>query len=156
MSKLLAPLIAPLVVFIASCANSRDLSRKELLEENAEVAARLGLRAGPPTAEELAAADYGPPITQEAAVAQALTWLQGNLKDPDSLKATWEDVRRGWIQYWVGEQLFFGYVLTGSINAKNSYGGYSGPREFRFVFYGGKLRDVFGMDSRSSRLEKFL
>lgn len=93
---------------------------------------------GPPTADELAAADYGTPITQEDAEAKATTWLGTVLKDPDSLRADWEPVQMGW-QRDFGGDLYFGYRLGGNINAKNSFGGYVGAQPYVFMFFNGAL-----------------
>lgn len=43
-----------------------------------------------------------------------------------------------------GGALRFGYLLSGEINAKKSYGGYSGFKEYRFMFYDGELVSVYG------------
>ena len=33
----------------------------------------------------------------------------------------------------------FGYLLEARVNAKNSYGGYTGAEPFRFLFFDGNL-----------------
>lgn len=43
-----------------------------------------------------------------------------------------------------GGALRFGYLLSGEMNAKKSYGGYSGFKEYRFMFYDGELGSVYG------------
>ena len=97
---------------------------------------------GPPTEEELASADYGTPITQEDAEARATSWLGTYLRDPESLRAHWEPVVKGW-QRDFGGQLYFGYRMVGSINAKNGFGGYVGAEPFVFLFHNGALAHVW-------------
>lgn len=100
---------------------------------------------GPPTEEERAAADYGAPITQEDAEAQANGWLDRHLKDPDSAQAEWGPVSQGWAREPVfdGGDLMFGYSLEGMVNAKNSFGGYVGAKPYSFLFRDGQMIAIF-------------
>lgn len=105
-----------------------------------------GCASGPPTAEELATADYGATISQGDAETRARKWLASYLKDPVSAQCEWQPVQTGWIRTsaFEGGRLMFGYSLNGSINAKNSFGGYVGFRPFSFLFQNGELAAVLG------------
>ena len=98
-----------------------------------------------PTVEELAKADYGAPISQQEAEARASALLKRYLKDPDSAKIEWGAVQTSWIREAPihGGQLRFGYLLTANINAKNSYGAYTGYKPFQFLFFNGSLVSAY-------------
>jgi len=100
---------------------------------------------GPPTREELSSADYGSPISQQNAEAQAKQFLRRHLKDPDSAIYEWNPVYRGWMRDAPihGGGLRFGYILYGNVNAKNSFGGYTGLKPYNFVFYDGNIISVY-------------
>lgn len=104
-----------------------------------------GCAGGPPTKEELAKADYGTPISQENAQAQALEFLKRVLKDPDSAKIDWSPVSPGWWREAPahGGSLKFGYILNGNINGKNSYGAYIGYKPYKFMFFNGTLTSAY-------------
>ena len=42
-----------------------------------------------------------------------------------------------------GGGLKFGYILDGSINAKNSFGAYVGLKAYKFIFYNGNITSVY-------------
>jgi len=94
----------------------------------------------------LASADYGNPIAQEGAQKLATEFLSNRLKDPLSAQYQWGVVYKGWIRNAPihGAGLVFGYVLDVSVNAKNSFGGYVGFKQYRFVFYNGSIKTVYG------------
>jgi hypothetical protein len=93
----------------------------------------------------LAKADYGAPISQAEAEAKASAFLKRHLKDPDSAKIEWGTVQTGWIRDAPinGGQLRFGYVLDANINAKNSYGAYSGYKPYKFLFFNSSLVSAY-------------
>ena len=97
---------------------------------------------GPPKADELARADYGSPIVQQDAETKATAWLGTALRDPDSLRASWEPVKQGW-QRDFGGDLYFGYRMAGRVNAKNGFGGYAGAQQYVFMFFNGNLAHVW-------------
>jgi hypothetical protein len=94
-----------------------------------------------PTGEALAQADYGTEITQADAEQLASALLGAYLKDPASAQIVWAPVQRGWIKEPIinGGAMRFGYLLEARVNAKNSYGGYTGAKPFRFLFFNGNL-----------------
>jgi hypothetical protein len=99
---------------------------------------------GPPTREELLSADYGSPIAQQDAEARAKEFLKEYLKDPASAIYEWNPVYNGWVREapLSGGGLKFGYLLDGNINAKNSYGGYTGFAPYQFFFHNGNIINV--------------
>ncbi len=106
----------------------------------------VGCASGPPTAEEFAKADYGTPITQQAAQDKAQSWLKGVLKDPSSAQYDWGTVQSGWARKAPieGGKLIWGYRLEAKINARNSFGGYNGYKPYVFMFKNGELDGVWG------------
>lgn len=104
-----------------------------------------GCASMPPTAEELARAEYGSPISQQEAEAKASAFLKQHLKDPDSAKIEWGTVQKGWMREAPihGGQLRFGYILTANINAKNSFGAYIGYKPYQFIFLNGSVVSVY-------------
>jgi hypothetical protein len=104
-----------------------------------------GCATGPPTKEELAKADYGASISQEDAQKQAFEFLKRVLKDPDSAKVDWSSVTPGWMREAPihGGSVKFGYVLNASVNARNSYGAYSGYKPYMFIFFNGTITSVY-------------
>lgn len=106
----------------------------------------VGCATGSPTAEELVAADYGAPISQQDAEALANAWLDGHLKDPLSAQKRWKPMYTGWFREAPihGGALRFGYRLDGEINAKNSFGGYTGFKPYNFMFHNGSIISVYG------------
>lgn len=113
----------------------------------------LGCAHGPPSREELARADYGPPVSQVEAQSRALAFLGSYLKDPDSARIEWQSVYRGWLRdaRMRGGALKFGHVLEARVNAKNSYGGYTGYKDYSFLFRGSWLEWVFAEDELNGR-----
>jgi hypothetical protein len=100
------------------------------------------------TDQQLATADYGAAVTQPEAEAMAKTWLNGYLKDPYSAVTQWEPVAKGIVTTSLldGHRELPGYIMNGTVNAKNSYGGYIGARSFRFLFRDGKVERVMATD----------
>ena len=94
-----------------------------------------------PTAQQIAAADYGSPVDQEQAEAQVKLYFKGVLKDPYSAHYQFGRAYRGYVvgSAFEGRQLSAGYLLDTQVNAKNSYGGYTGYKSYRFLFQSGAL-----------------
>jgi hypothetical protein len=84
-----------------------------------------------PTSQQFAVADYGPPIGEKDREI-IKEWARAGLKDPDSAKFEFEEPRKAAVQ----ENRVWTYVWVQKfwINAKNSYGGYTG-REPYWVYY---------------------
>lgn len=94
-----------------------------------------------PTPAEIAAIDYGQPVEQRAAEQQAAAYLGKVLKDPASAQVSFGKVYQG---YYTGapirgSKISAGYMLDALVNAKNSYGGYTGAKPYRFLFQNGVM-----------------
>ncbi|NLA67988.1 MAG: hypothetical protein GX856_07070 [Gammaproteobacteria bacterium] len=104
--------------------------------------------ASSPTAEQQAAADYGPPVGQEAAEAAAKEYLGGRLKDPYSAVYQCAPISKGFIQAapLVGQKMQFGWLLDCTVNSKNSFGAYTGAKPYQFLFRDGRIIHVSGQE----------
>lgn len=99
--------------------------------------------AAPPTQQEIASADYGVVISQADAEAKAKEVLARTLKDPYTAQLAFGSLYKGYsltapLQ---GRKASYGYMLDVMVNAKNSYGGYTGAKPYRFMFRNGQLVD---------------
>lgn len=71
--------------------------------------------------------------------ARIKNWSEANLKDPESVR--YGRISRPREEYiFENHQPVFGYTVCASINAKNSYGGYTGQQIFWFFFRDGQIR----------------
>ncbi len=74
-------------------------------------------------------------------------WASSNLKDPDSAK--YSKISKPRKEYMVVDlKPFFGYSTCATINAKNSYGGYIGNRNFWFMIRDGKIVRSQNIDAK--------
>lgn len=94
--------------------------------------------ASAPTSTEIASADYGkrPDATQCEEIAGRA--IKRQLKDPDSARfefATPTPCYQSWRR--VYGDLVYGYVVRGTVNAKNSFGGYTGGSQFEVLIRNG-------------------
>ena len=94
--------------------------------------------ASAPTEEEIANADYGEPVSYEDCANVAKRFIANKMKDPESARFADFQCYRGWQGNvpMAGVQATYGYVFTGNVNAKNSFGGYTG-----YTPFGGVVRD---------------
>lgn len=81
-------------------------------------------------------ADCGPyPSNYETLVQQ---WAATNLKDPES--ARYGRISKPRREYMIASlKPFYGYSVCADINAKNSYGGYTGSKTFWFLIRDGRI-----------------
>lgn len=92
------------------------------------VVAMSGCSIGP-TQQELRNADYGKPPSNHEEIIR--NYMNQRLKDPDSAKYSF---KKGPVQGWNSfGGLLFGYIVCADINAKNSYGGYTGRQPYYFI-----------------------
>lgn len=94
----------------------------------------------PPSAEQLATADYGTRVTKEEAERMIVEYQKPLLLDPGS--AIWRFATGDPTPEWMSDHLgnfYYGWGTRYSINAKNSYGGYAGETQFLVMFYQGKM-----------------
>lgn len=94
--------------------------------------------AAPPTKQQLDSADYGRyPSDYQQTIRH---YMQFVLKDPASANYTFlNEPRTGWNSF---GGLKFGYVVCAYINAKNSFGGYTGNRMSYFMIYNDSIIDA--------------
>lgn len=102
-----------------------------------------------PTQQEINSADYGYPISQDDAVSQVKGAFGIYLKDPESARYSFGSVYKGYFvgSAFEGRKLQAGYLLDVTVNAKNSYGGYVGPKPYKFLFRNGKIAGAWEVGS---------
>lgn len=88
-----------------------------------------------PTQEQLNAADYGQAMSQDACEAAVESMMEEYLKDPASAVYQHEKCSTG---YWssvpvMGLPIAYGYWMSSKVNAKNSFGGYTGFTDYNFL-----------------------
>lgn len=110
----------------------------------AVVAVAVSACAAPPAPRErtvaetvdIGNANYGPYPMDYAALVKS--WGTENLKDPES--ARYGKISKPRKEYMVANlQPFFGFSVCAVINAKNSYGGYTGSQTHWFLIRDGKI-----------------
>lgn len=97
-----------------------------------------------PSESKLSEADYGTAISIHDAQQQAEHWLGSHLKDPDSARIEWGPFGQAWIfRGLVNGGFHYGYGLLANVNAKNSFGGYTGKQPFFFFYRDGQMQRWF-------------
>lgn len=101
--------------------------------------------------QEIESIDYGEPLSQVEAQAIAKGYFESVLKDPYSAIYDFGSVNTGWLRESIlnGRDLHYGYVLDVKVNAKNSFGGYTGATPYKFVILNGRIESIFQMKSGS-------
>lgn len=102
-----------------------------------------------PSATQLAEADIGPMPDQADSERVAREYLNAVLKDPMSAIVAFSELRRGWYSKgfrWDPAKL--AWRLPAAVNAKNSYGGYTGAKAYNFFFLEGQLVAVQSQDGQ--------
>jgi len=94
-----------------------------------------------PTASELANADYGQHMYQSECEGLARDILSNSLKDPYSAQYSFGSCQTmgGNSVPLLGVPKQFGYGMTVQVNAKNSFGGYTGDVTYIFIFKNGQV-----------------
>lgn len=89
--------------------------------------------------------EHGAPIEQADAEAAAVTLMAGILKDPASAVYVWDPVEPGWWKdgLFEGGTKHVGYLLRGTVNSKNSYGGYTGQTPVVFILRDGAVISAY-------------
>lgn len=100
----------------------------------------LAACASGPTQEQLTNANYGSDITGEECVSVAERLIANSLKDPSSAQFRHSPCFKG---YWgsvpiLGMGVEFGWIQSGEVNGKNSYGGYVGYRPYQMLIKNGE------------------
>ncbi|WP_454878595.1 hypothetical protein [Serratia inhibens] len=97
----------------------------------------------PPSQAQISTASYGelPKDYQE----QIKNHFNATLKDPYSAQYKFLPTFKGYSQDgpWSpsGGKVSFGWIVPVLVNAKNSYGGYTGDQKYVFIFSGGVMYD---------------
>lgn len=90
-----------------------------------------------PTRSQLEDADFGPEPSVEEAESIATEYLDAVLKDPGSKIVSFGDIERRWYHIgWRWSPHRYAWGLPATVNAKNSYGGYTGAQGWIFYFRG--------------------
>ena len=97
-----------------------------------------------PSPTELASAYFGEPLSAAEAQGTIEHFMRSVLKDPDSAQYEgWTEPRKAWVTR-VFRGSAYGWLVSCSINAKNSYGAYTGFQRRWFLFQNGALLDSWG------------
>lgn len=105
-------------------------------------AAVLGGCASAPTQLQIAAADYGRPMSQSECLGLAEQAVANQLKDPGSAEFRNEiPCHTGYSNNvpLLGRSAQFGYIQDGEVNGKNSFGGYVGFRPYHVLMRNGAV-----------------
>lgn len=94
--------------------------------------------APPPTAAEMAAADFGKAPDMGTIKPLAEEFVRSRLKDPSSAEFRWvvEIPTATWFD---GSKRVFCWGTKAMVNAKNSYGGYVGEAMWEFFWRGDRM-----------------
>lgn len=97
--------------------------------------------ASQPTQQEMAAADYGTPIVQADCEAKVKAIMDVYLKDPSSASYKFGTCKKaGWNSIPImGIPKEYGYEIPVAINAKNSFGGFTGLKAYSFLIRNGSV-----------------
>ena len=79
-------------------------------------------------------------------------YLQKTLIDPDSMRVSCAESKKGWIRELGGgfKPPKYGWVVYCDVNSKNRMGGYAGSQPYAFLFINSDLIDVYS-DARIGR-----
>ena len=92
-----------------------------------------------PTKEDIARADYGPPVSAASAEEAARAFMQGKLKDPYSTVWVCDTTEPQKKNIGILGSTVYGWSFTCKINSKNSFGAYVGEHYFQFIINNGKV-----------------
>lgn len=94
-----------------------------------------------PTSAELAAADYGRDMSPDECIAVIEPALASTLKDPGSAQFKHVACYKGAMNSVpiMGLPVAYGWLQQGQLNAKNSYGGYVGFRNYMALLRNGAV-----------------
>jgi hypothetical protein len=90
-----------------------------------------------PSTKDVEQADFG---AQPMGVEKALReQILAALKDPESARIEFQDARPTWGRVVGQPDTVFGWEVTAMVNAKNSYGAYTGAKPWNFMLPDGRL-----------------
>ncbi len=93
-----------------------------------------------PTDAELQAADCGLKPVFHRSMAKLV--FDSALKDPESARITYHELQKGWVFEGADDPGAFCWKMPVSVNAKNSFGGYTGAQTWVFWFNNTQLLGV--------------
>jgi hypothetical protein len=101
----------------------------------------LSACASAPTEEQLRNADYGSYQSPATCVQLVEARIRATMKDPYGAQFNHGSCIKGWVSSVpiMGLPVAFGYYQTGSVNGKNSYGGYVGFRPYLALVRDGRV-----------------
>lgn len=104
---------------------------KRILATATVVFGLTGCASGP-TQQQLDQAYYGSETPQEECESIATRAINARLKDPGSAQYNFGVCEKGWLSSVpiMGYPVEYGYYIRGRVNARNSFGGYTGYKEF--------------------------
>jgi hypothetical protein len=91
------------------------------------------------TKEQWQNANFGEKLNDSVYIAYIRQDVTKALIDPDSLKMSCADSRKGWAKKAGFEPKQFGWLVYCEINAKNRFGGYVGAKSYVYLFNGEKV-----------------
>lgn len=96
-----------------------------------------------PTAAEIEGFDYGPEPTRAAVESKVRAYFDVTLKDAESARYRFDPaVTKYWIKetgWATAKRSLVGWLAKVDVNAKNSYGGYTGFQRYEFLFKDGEI-----------------
>jgi len=106
-----------------------------------------------PTPEQIATAYYGERPTQVFQEVVIKSFMSSMLKDPDSAKFQFEEAYKSYVTYYP-DTIFpskteYGWVIKVRVNAKNSFGGYTGYQLYTFLVRDENLILGYGPEERN-------
>ena len=154
------PTLALVILTSAGCSAPVASSIGYTPEQARAIAPKSSLNQ-PPSAEVLAAANFGP-APMEDSEAQVRATMARLLKDPESARYRFTPAEKGWLpRYLFDKQVpgqpfqlgnVFGWIVRFGVNAKNGFGGYGGETVYEAYFENGQLR---GLLERSKYKDTF-
>ena len=91
---------------------------------------------------DIDAASYPTKPAQQEAESEIRAALGAVLKDPESLRLECQPVKKGWARQYRDHAPEFGWIVSCTANAKNSFGAYSGPKPYVFLFSNAGLKTL--------------
>lgn len=95
-----------------------------------------------PKLDEIKLANYGEKPSTDKMILAVKSYMETRLIDPNSALYECSEPRKSWVLAGAGSegnvnfnQIYYGYLSTCIINAKNRFGGYAGRKEYFFMIY---------------------
>jgi hypothetical protein len=112
----------------------------------------------PPTIDEFAKANYGDKPNKKIYESKVKDWFEGCLKDPESAKYKFDKPKKGWYGKTLSNlagprKIDYGWIVLVQVNAKNSYGGYTGYKPYHCLFRGEELLWVVDLNKVQWQVE---